>query len=145
MDNRFYYRQAFCHFYFDNETATYPLDLALHISVVPVATIFCIEGSTAVFNLLPPIKALSEFEHDFAWSTLQESFNYAIIDPTILLDKFVLPEGVCQSLVEGIHKGTPSIVSDGSFNTAFPIGPVGSLAVILAPSTGCYKNTEQKD
>ena len=145
-DNWFYYCQDFRRFYLDDETDTYPLDLALSISVVPVAPSFCIEGSVAVFNLLPSVNALSEFEDDFSWSTLQEGFDNAIIDQTILLDKFVLPEDMCQALVQNIRNGTASIVSDCSFNVASPIRPAGTLAVILAPSTvGHKKNTGQKD
>ena len=62
---------------------------------------------------------------------------YAINSPTILLDTFVLPEDMCQALINGIRNVTASIVSDGSFNPASPIGPVGTSAVILAPSTEC--------
>ena len=46
---------------------------------------------------------------------------------------------MCQSLVEGICNGTASIVSSDSSNPASPIGPFGTLAVILEPSTGCHK------
>ena len=129
----------------DDKIATCFLDLSLPISVFPVGTSFCIKGPAAVFNLLWPVNALSEFENNFSWSTLQEDFDNAIIDPTILLDIFVLPEDMCQSFVEGIRNGTASIVSDGFFNSAFPIRPVGTLAIILAPSTECHKNTGQKD
>ena len=82
---------------------------------------------------------MSEFENYYAWSNLREGFDKAIEDPTVLLDKFVLPEDNCQALNDGIPNGTASIVSDGSFNPASPIGPVGTLAVILAPSTECPK------
>ena len=119
----------------DNETATCPLALALSISVVSVATSFCIEGLAAVFSLIPPVNALSEFEENYSWSTLQESFDNTIIDQTILLDKFVLPEDMCQSLGEGIRNCTASIVSNGSFNAASPIDPAETSTVILAPFT----------
>ena len=102
-----------------------------------VAAGFSIEGAEAMFNLLPLSNALSEFENDYAWSNLQEGFDYAINNPTILLDKFVLPEDMYQALINGIRNGTTSIVFDGSFNPVSPIGPVGTLAVILAPSTEC--------
>ena len=98
----------------------------------------------AVFHLLSPVNALSEFENNYARSILQENFDNTIIDPTILLDKFVLPEDMCQFLVECIRNGTTSIVSDNSFNLASPIGPVGTSAVILAPSTGCHKKILDK-
>ena len=76
----------------DDEADTCPLDLALPISVVPVATSFRIEGPASVFVLLPLVNALSDFEDKSAWSTLSEGFNNVINDQTILLDKFVLPE-----------------------------------------------------
>ena len=120
-----YYRQAFRCYYLDNETATCPLDLALPISVVSVATSFVIEGPAAIFSLLPPVNALSEFEDEYSWSPLSEGFDQAIIDPTILLDRFVLPEDMCQSLVEGIKNSIASIVSDDSLNTASPSDPLG--------------------
>ena len=56
-----------------------------------------------------------------------------------MLDTCVLPEDNCQALSAGIRNGTASIVSGGSFNPASPIGPVGTLAVMLAPSTECPK------
>ena len=54
-----------------------------------------------------------------------------------LLDKFVLAEDNCQLLSDGIRNGTTSIVSDGSFNLASLIGPVGTSVVIPAPTTEC--------
>ena len=44
---------------------------------------------------------------------------------------------MCHSLAEGIRKGTASVVSDGSFEANAAIGPVGTSAVIIAPSTTC--------
>ena len=60
---------------------------------------------------------------------------YVINDPTILLDKFVLPKDMCQALIDEIQNSIASVVSDGSFNPASPIGPVGTSTVILASST----------
>ena len=51
---------------------------------------------------------------------------------------------MCQALTEGIRNGTASIVSDGSFNPNSPIGPVGTSAVILAPSTDSPKSSWTK-
>ena len=82
---------------------------------------------------------MSQFEYDYTRSNLQDGFDKAKVDPTILLDKFVLPEDRYQALSDGIRNGTANIVSDGSFNPTSPIGPVGTLAVILAPSTECHK------
>ena len=118
----------------DNKDATCPLDLALPISVVQVATGFRIEGPTAVFVLLPPVNALSDFEDKSAWSTLSEGFGNAINDQNILLDKFALPEDMCNKFVEGIRNGTASIVSNGFFDAASPIRPTGTSAVILVSS-----------
>ena len=87
--------------------------------------------------LLSTISALSDFEADSEWSTLSEGFDYAINNPTILLDKFILPEDMCNSLVDGIKNSTASIVSDGSHEASSPIRKSGTLAVILAPSTIC--------
>ena len=111
------------------------MNFVIPISVNAVAAGAYIEGTEVAFNLLPASDALSEFENDYTWSNLQEGFDYAITDPTILLDKFILPKDVYQVLVERISNGTASIVSDGSFNRASPIGPVGTSVVILAPST----------
>ena len=71
------------------------MNLVIPISVTPVATSFAIEGAEVVFHILPPSNPLSEFENDYTWSNLQEDFDKAIKDPTILLDKFVLPEDNC--------------------------------------------------
>ena len=112
-----------------------PMNYALPISVCPVGASFEIEGTVADFNILPPINPLSEFEHDYAWSTIDDGFTRATEDPTILLDKFTLPADKGEALSGGIRNGTASIVSDGSFNRTLPIGPVGTSAVIMAPST----------
>ena len=112
-----------------------PLTYALPISVFSVGASFVIEGSVADFNILPPSNPLSEFEDDYAWSNIRDGFDKAIGDPTILLDKFALPKDMCQALSDGIRNGTASIVSDGSYNSSSPIGPVGTSAVIMAPST----------
>ena len=61
----------------------------------------------------------------------------AVDDPTILLDQYHLPSDGCLALVAGIVSGTASIVSDGSFNPESLIGPAGTSAVVLAPSTNC--------
>ena len=45
-----------------------------------------------------------------------------------------LPEDMCQVLCNRIRNGTVSTVSDGSYNSSSPIGPVGTSAVIMAPS-----------
>mmetsp|Transcript_38493 Transcript_38493/g.41756 ORF Transcript_38493/g.41756 Transcript_38493/m.41756 type:complete len:157 (-) Transcript_38493:1075-1545(-) len=46
---------------------------------------------------------------------------------------------MCNNLVEGMQNGTAIIVSDGSFDAASPIRPVGTSAVILTPSTECHE------
>ena len=78
---------------------------------------------------------MSEFDNDYAWFNLQDGFNRAKADPTILLDKFSLPKDKCQALCNGIRNGTASIILDGSYNSSSPIEQVGTSAVIMAPST----------
>ena len=134
----FYHRRG-RRFYYNDEVETLPMNFALPISVWPVGTSFAIEGTVADFNILPPINPMSEFENDYVWSDIQDGFDKARVDQTILLDKFVLLEDMCQALSDGIRNGTASIVSDGSYNSTSPIGPVGTLAVILALSTECHK------
>ena len=121
-----------------------PLDLALQISVSTIANGFRIEGPVAAFALHPPVNTLLDFEDETEWSTLSEGFDNAITDPTILLDKFILPEDGCTDLVDGIRLGTVCVASDGSFDAALPIGPAGSSAVILASSIACYKKVWTK-
>ena len=58
-------------------------------------------------------------------------------DPTILCDQYHLPPDVGIALVNGIVEGTVCIVSDGLFNPDSSLGPVGTSAVVLAPSTSC--------
>ena len=111
------------------------MNFALPILVTPVVASFANEGLVADFDILPPSNSLSEFENDYALSNLREGFDKAIEDPTILLEKFVLPEDNCQAFCTGIRNGTASIVSDNSFNSSSPMGPVGTSAVIIAPST----------
>ena len=59
----------------------------------------------------------------------------AVEDPTIY--QYNLSCDGYLALVAGIVAGTASIVSDGSFNPASLIGPAGTSAVVLAPSTNC--------
>ena len=61
----------------------------------------------------------------------------AIEDHTILLDQYHLPRDGCLALVAGIVAGTASTLSNGSFNPESLIGPAGTSAVVLAPSTEC--------
>ena len=124
-NNWSYYRQRYCRYYLDDEAVSCPLNLALSISVVPVATRFRIEGLTTVFVLLPTVNTLSNFEDKSARSTLSEGFNNTINDKTILLNKLFLLEDMCNNLVEGIRNGTTGIVSDGSFDAASPIVLLG--------------------
>ena len=133
----FYHRQG-RQFYYNDEVDTLPINYALPISVSPVGASFVIEGKVEDFNILPPSNPMSEFENDYAWSDIQDGFDKAKVDPTILLDKFVLPEDMCQALNDRIRNRTASIVLDGSFNPTSPIGPVGTSAVILATSTECH-------
>ena len=114
------------------------MNFVLPISVRLVSVSFVIEGRVADFNILPPSNPLSKFENDYAWSDIQDGFDKAKVNLTILLDKFVLPEDMCQALSDRIRNRMASIVLDGSFNCTSPIGPVRTSAVILAPSTNVY-------
>ena len=134
-----YYSQRRRRYYMNEVINNCPLDLALPISVSTVANSFKIEGPVAAFALHPPVNTLLDFEDEAEWSTLSEGFDNAITDPTILVDKFILPEDGCTDLVEGIRLGTACVVSDGSFDAASPIGPAGFSAVILASSIACHK------
>ena len=128
----------------DEETNTCLLNFALPISVSPVANSFKIEGPATEFVLLPPVNTLSDFEDESVGSTMSEGFDNAINDPTIMLDTFILPEDMCNNLVEGIKNGTTSIVLDGYFDVSSPIGPTMTSAVILAPSTECHQRYRTK-
>ena len=122
----------------DDETDTFSFENALPILVEQVTTnSVSIKRQTKEFILLPAEDALSDSKANSKWSTLFEGFDYAVNYPTILLDKFILPEDMCNSLVDGIRNGTASIVSDRSFAPNSPIGKAGISAVILAPSTIC--------
>ena len=107
------------------------MDIVIPISVSMVGINYKIEVQTLQFHILPLIDALSNFEEASSWDNLSDGFDTTINDPTILLDHYLLPNNNCSNLVEGITRGTASIVSDGSFDPASPIGPVGSSAVIF--------------
>lgn len=139
-----YYSQRRRRYYLNEVINNCPFDLALPISVSTIANSFKIQGPVAAFALHPPVNSLSDFEDEAEWSTLSEGFDNAITDPTILLDKFILPEDGCTDLVEGIRLGTACVVLDGSFDAASPIGPAGSSAVILASSIACHKKSWTK-
>ena len=101
-----FYSQHRRRYYLQDAINAFPLENALPISVSTVANSFKIEGPVAAFRVLPPVNTVSDFEDDGEWSTLAEGFDNAIADPTILLDKFILPEDGCKDLVEGIRAGT---------------------------------------
>ena len=86
-----------------------PLNYALPISVSPVGTSYVIEGKVEDFVILPPINPMSEFEDDYAWVDLEDGFNKAKADPTVLLDNFSLPDDNCQAFCTGISNGTASM------------------------------------
>ena len=110
------------------------------VSVKPISTICVVtEGHIRELTLLSSINLLSDFEAYSEWSNLSEGFDHAINNETILLDRFFPPADMCNNLVEGIRNGTASIVSDESFERNSPIGPAGTSAVILAPSTSCHQ------
>ena len=87
--------------------------------------------------MCPTSNLVSDSEDASVWTSLSDGMDTAIEDPTILLDKYHLPLDGCLTLVAGIVARTASIVSDGSFNPESLIGPAGTSAVVLAPSTKC--------
>ena len=138
-----YCRQAYRRYYLVDETDTCPCEDAVTVSVVPV-TANCVqtEGYNRESVLLSAVNSPSNFEANSEWSTLPEGFDYASNDQTILLDKFILPEDMCSSLVDSIRSGTASIVSDGSYEANSSIGKAGTSSVILSPSSIiCQRNT----
>ena len=96
-----------------------------------------IDSEVTDFTVSPPSALLSDFEDASLWISLSDRMDTAVEDPTILLDRFCLPADGCLALVVGIAAGTASIASDGSFNPESLIGPAGTSAVVLAPSTEC--------
>ena len=96
-----------------------------------------IEAKVSSFSVCPNTNLLSDFEDESLWTSLVDGMDSAVEDPTILLHKYRLPSDECHALVDGIVAGTASIVSDGSFNPESVMGPTGTSAVVLAPSTKC--------
>ena len=96
-----------------------------------------IEAEVTSFIVCPTSNRVSDFEDASVWTSLSDGIDTAVEDPTTLLDQFHLPTDNCLALVAGIAAGTVSIVSDGSFNPESLIGPAGTSAVVLAPSTKC--------
>ena len=96
-----------------------------------------IESEVSSFSVCPNSNLLSDFEDASLWTSLSDGMDSAVEDPTILLHNYHLPSDECHALVDGILAGTASIVSDGSFNPESLMGPTGTSAVVLAPSTEC--------
>ena len=118
-------------------------------SVVPVsigidAGSFRIETEALSFSVCPSSSSLSDFENTAAWDSLSNGLDIAVNDPAILLDQYQLPIDGGLTLVNGIVKGTECIVSDGSFNPDSSLGPVGTSAVVLAPSINCATKFDAK-
>ena len=65
---------------------------------------------------------------------INDGTTAAVNNPTILLDKLTITEEKYNDLAKGITDGASCIVSDISFNPNSPIGPIGTSAVILAPT-----------
>ena len=96
-----------------------------------------IEAEVFTFSVCPNSNLLSDLEDKSLWTSLSDGMDSAVEDPTILLHKYNLPSDDCHALVDGIIAGTVSIVSDGSFNPESLMGPTGTSAIVLAPSTKC--------
>ena len=126
-------------YYYSNPVPSIPTT-----SVVPVLigidTGSCrieIETEALSFNICPSNNSLSDIKDTAPWDSLVDGLNSAVDDPTILLDQYHLPPDGELALVNGIVEDTACIVSDGSFNPDSSLGPAGTSAVVLAPSTNC--------
>ena len=100
-----------------------------------------IESKVTSFIVNPTNNLLSDFEGATVWTSLLDGMDTAVEHPTILLNQKHLPADGCLALVAGIVAGTTSIVSDGSFNLESLIGPAGTSAVVLTPSTNCQPSS----
>ena len=96
-----------------------------------------IDSEVTDFTVSPPSALLSDFEDASLWTSLSDGMDTAVEDPTILLNRFCLSADGCLALVAGIAAGIASIASDRSFNPESLIGPAGTSAILLAPSTKC--------
>ena len=105
------------------------------VSISIAALSHKIEAEATSFSVCPDTNLLADFEDESLWTSLADGMDSAVEDPTILLHKYHLPSDECHALVDGIVAGTASIVSDGSFNPESMMGPTGTSAVVLAPST----------
>ena len=119
---------------------THPVPSIQTNSIVPIsirinAGSFGVEIQVQSFNVCLSNNSLSDFEDNFAWTPLSDGLDTAIDNPTILLDRYLLPSDKCLTLVNGIVQGTACIVSNGSFNLDSSFGPTGTSAVVLAPFT----------
>lgn len=99
----------------------------------------CIRVEVEVPELLSAVAttSASDYKDKVGWDTLQDDFDAAVADPSILLDQVRVPQDNCYVLTLGIRNSTASIVSDGLYDESFPIGPAGALAVVLAQSITC--------
>ena len=82
----------------------------------------------------------SEFEDDTKWNSIEDGLEAAVKDKIILLYKYIIPSDNYEALVVGIFVGSVCIVSDRSFDIDSSVGPTGTSAVILTPSTTCAAN-----
>ena len=96
-----------------------------------------VDAQVAEFSVSSSINLLSDFEDSSLWTSLSMGMDSTVEVPTVLLDQVRLPSDGCLALVAGIAAGTASIVSDGSFNSESVMGPTGTSAIVLAPSTEC--------
>lgn len=67
---------------------------------------------------------LSDYEDANGWNSLCDNLDPAIVDKTIMLNKYELLQDDYAELVDGIIHGTAkSIVSAGYFNPNSSVGP----------------------
>ena len=124
-------------YYYSRPVLSIPTASIVLVSIGIDAGSFRIETEALSFNIYPPSNSLSAFEDTAAWNSLTDRLDTAVNDPTILIDQYHLPPDSGIVLVNGIVEGIACIVSDGSFNPDSSLGPAGTSATVVAPSTNC--------
>lgn len=107
------------------------------VSVSISAASHQIEAAVSTVSVCPNSNLLSDLKDESLWTTHSDGMDSVVEDPNILLHNYQLPSDDCRALVDGIVAGTASIVIDGSFNPESSMGPTGTSAIVLAPSTEC--------
>ena len=132
-----YVKRSGRRYYYSQLVPSIPIPSIVPVSIGIDAGSFRIETEALSFNVCPSSNSLSDFEDKSSWDSLSDGLDTAVDDPTILLDWYQLFADDCLALMNGIVQETAGIVSDGAFNPDSSLGPTGTSAVVLAPSTNC--------